>query len=468
MTVFHKWRPIEDLPEDWQSLTDGELDSLLLVWQDQKASLEEAGLLKDAVERVNREWAIETGIIEDAYTLDRGVTETLVLQGISADRITRESTNLPPERLAEILHDHLDTLEGIFAFVKGERPISTSYVKELHASLLRNVDTFFGYDSQEQLVERPLQKGAYKLKSNSVRREDGLRHEYAPPEHVASEMDRLLAIAQCQIDRNVAVEVRSAWLHHRFTQIHPFEDGNGRVARALASAVFVKAGWYPLSVHRDQRSRYIDALEVADHGDLRGLVGFFVSIQRRTMFQVLDSALAKYSPSDLDDALRIVKAKHRASEVFVKDKHQRVNLLQRDLFGVATNALHEAAAKVNNSLGLATDGASVESDSRSSELSTALASTFALDLGLRPIRLRFGTTHSLWLAFGTPKPGFIGVIDVWALWTSPPVKFEPLSAEPFSFNYRDEVPAAQSRLLKWLAPIIAQAVVRWGGPNASS
>jgi len=42
-------------------------------------------------------------------------------------------------------------------------------------------------------------------------------------------------------ENRLSVEVRAAWLqHHRFTWIHPFQDGNGRVARALASLVFLK------------------------------------------------------------------------------------------------------------------------------------------------------------------------------------------------------------------------------------
>ena len=51
--------------------------------------------------------------------------------------------------------------------------------------------------------------------------------------------------------RGVPVEVEAAWLHHRFTQIHPYQDGNGRVARALASLLFIKAGWFPVVVTRD-------------------------------------------------------------------------------------------------------------------------------------------------------------------------------------------------------------------------
>jgi Fic family protein len=48
--------------------------------------------------------------------------------------------------------------------------------------------------------------------------------------HVAAEMDKLVELHREHRAAGVAPEVESAWLHHRFTQIHPFQDGNGRVA----------------------------------------------------------------------------------------------------------------------------------------------------------------------------------------------------------------------------------------------
>lgn len=39
-----------------------------------------------------------------------------------------------------------------------------------------------------------------------------------------------------------------------FAQIHPFIDGNGRVARALSSAVFLKAGYLVLVVRDEDPS----------------------------------------------------------------------------------------------------------------------------------------------------------------------------------------------------------------------
>lgn len=88
---------------------------------------------------------------------------------------------------------------------------------------------------------------------------------------------------------DVPPEVEAAWLHQRFAQIHPFQDGNGRVARALASLVFLRAGWFPLVVHRDDRGEYIDCLEQADSGDLSALVNLLGRIQDRIYYNAFQT-----------------------------------------------------------------------------------------------------------------------------------------------------------------------------------
>jgi Fic family protein len=149
--------------------------------------------------------------------------------------------------------------------------------------LLRNQDTYAVVDQLGRAFEKELKKGQYKTEPNSPTQPDGLMHEYCPPEQVASEMDRLLAMHSEHDAQGVLIEVEAAWFHHRFTQIHPFADGNGRVARAIASLVFIKADWFPLVVKGDDWSRYVETLEKADQGDLRPLVAMFVEEQRNAL-----------------------------------------------------------------------------------------------------------------------------------------------------------------------------------------
>ena len=151
------WEPITDLPQDWSALTDGELGPLLQFWNDQRADLEKNDALSEFNQRLAREWSIETGQIEGVYNLDRGVTETLIERGINADLIPTQPGQKLPELIAAIIQDHVDVLEGLFQFVKGERPISKSYIHELHAALLRHQETStkkdqFGGRGQENVL----------------------------------------------------------------------------------------------------------------------------------------------------------------------------------------------------------------------------------------------------------------------------------------------------------------------------
>jgi hypothetical protein len=109
--------------------------------------------------------------------------------------------------------------------------------------------------------------------------------EYCPPEHVDREMERLVEMHLAHAD--VAPEIEAAWLHHRFVQIHPFQDGNGRVARALATLVCLRGGGFPLVVRASEKAAYIEALRAADRADLQPLVALVTTQQMAAYQQAL-------------------------------------------------------------------------------------------------------------------------------------------------------------------------------------
>jgi Fic family protein len=275
------WNPetgITDLEADPATLSASEIPGIKAVWTDQRTRLKGASQLSDFTERLSREWAIETGVIENLYEIERGVTQTLIERGFQAELLSHGSTNRPRDYVLQLLRDQKEALDGVFDFVSSKRALSTSYIKELHAALLRSQDTTEGVDAQGRSVEIPLIKGDWKTQANYPVR-DGVTYAYCAPEHVAAEMDRLVAIHAEHIKKNVPSEVQAAWLHHRFTQIHPFQDGNGRVARAIASLVLVKDGLFPLVVTRDDKPAYLDALEAADNGNLKRLIDMIAKLQ---------------------------------------------------------------------------------------------------------------------------------------------------------------------------------------------
>jgi hypothetical protein len=156
----------------------------------------------------------------------------------------------------------------------------------LHEVLLRRQDKYRVVDPGGNRFEVPLTKGSFKDQPNNPTRPDGSEHEYCPVPFVAAEMTGLIE-KHAEHQRNgVPPEISAAWLHHAFTQIHPFSDGNGRVARALTSAVLIKAGLFPFVAKDAERNRYIDALESADAGDLERLIGFIRQAQRNAIVEI--------------------------------------------------------------------------------------------------------------------------------------------------------------------------------------
>lgn len=74
----------------------------------------------------------------------------------------------------------------------------------------------------------------------------------------------------------------AAVVHSWLTIIHPFEDGNGRVARLLANVILLRVGWPYLIIRGSDRLQYLDALSASDDGgNLLPLFDLFVKSIKR-------------------------------------------------------------------------------------------------------------------------------------------------------------------------------------------
>lgn len=326
MAVAYEWKPIAG-PADPAALAVPELRPLIELWRKERARLEKGDALRKFTERLARRWSIETGVVERVYDVTMGVTMTLVEQGFHAALIPHGETSLPPEQLVEILGDHRASLDMVMDVVGGARNLSTGWIKELHALITRRQGTSLGVTVLGQRVEIPLEHGTYKTRPNNPTRPDGAIHEYCPPEHVASEMERLVQLYSQIPDQ--FPEVRAAWLHHAFSQIHPFQDGNGRVARALASIDFIRAGLFPLLVDRSEfATAYVPALETADRGDLAPLVRSFAGCQERMLLKAISEAEAAVGPMD-DLAAVLAAAKQKVDYQRPMHREDRERLAAR-------------------------------------------------------------------------------------------------------------------------------------------
>jgi len=466
----YQWKEISDLPQDVDSLRDRELESLFDVWNKDENRLD-AERMRVLNSQIAREWAIETGIVENVYSLDRGITQTLIRRGIDAAYIPHDASNLDPELVARIIQSHADALEGLFAFIRGERVLSTGYIKELHAALLRHQETIVVFDQFGNPFETKLERGAYKSAPNNPLRPDGTSHEYCPPEHVASEMDRLIQLHREHDERGIPPHIEAAWLHHAFTQIHPFQDGNGRVARALATLVFIKRMFFPLVVTRDDHERYIDALELADRGDLSHLVRLFSQIQKRAFTKAITMAVDVKPVKSVEEAVaatrdmlvnlgRIIPTQYLAAkqtaEALANQTSGRLNSV--------TSGLNNEIARVNGSFSFSTGvlgsppvdelraiAEKLQYDPNANDYQQSIVASLTSSRVTSRIVVSF---HSVGVSFR----GLVAAVAYFQTGDNPPI---PLSEDIFRISYQEPRNDVQLRYTPWLEECLIKGLAEW-------
>ena len=120
------------------------------------------------------------------------------------------------------------------------------------------------------------------------------RFEAPPPERVPKEIARFVAIWNVPAEKAADMALKAAFMHPHFESIHPFEDGNGRVGRALVAKVLAEGLGHPIAlpvstfVARHRRA-YYDELNIASHSlDWTSWAGFFIPV----LTELLDGFLS--------------------------------------------------------------------------------------------------------------------------------------------------------------------------------
>lgn len=262
------YAPIVDFGE-WSRLT---LD--VEKWNAHLAMVQEHGSsdpikLARARDVAKRAAAIDTGAIEGLYQLDRGITIT-----IAAQTAMWQAAFLKEDaKVRSLIESQLDAYDYVLDLATKSVPIAEVFIRELHKKICFAQETFKAL-TPGGLQEQQLNHGEYKLLPNHVLKDGGSLHSYAPVQQAPMEMSRLCKIMRSQEFEKAHPVLQAAYAHHAFTRIHPFQDGNGRVARAVASIFLYRAASIPFLVLYDHRKSYIGALEIADGGNYQPFVDF--------------------------------------------------------------------------------------------------------------------------------------------------------------------------------------------------
>jgi fido (protein-threonine AMPylation protein) len=242
-----------------------------------------------------------------------GNTQTLLQTGfanaVESECVMQSSEFESKNSMLLALEDQKNVLEYTWKFIKHNEtpsnsnfkpqgPIDDNWFKLLHTELTRNQKYTVSTDSSGNDVRLLLHHGHYKTRENSPTTKLGFLFEYCPPHLVDSEMKKFYSYMERVLsDPNVPPEVAAAWIHYAYISIHPFEDGNGRIARLLASLVFVKANLVPLWIDGSDINAYFNALKLADQGNLQPLVDLFGFFQCRLINIILSNM---HCPTSVD------------------------------------------------------------------------------------------------------------------------------------------------------------------------
>jgi Fic family protein len=101
----------------------------------------------------------------------------------------------------------------------------------------------------------------------------GAKHVPPNAARVPEKMAALFADVAAAWKTDAPVEVASR-LHYGIASIHPFRDGNGRTARLAMNVCLMKHGYPPIVLSADDRTRYYQALDAADAGDMDSFTSF--------------------------------------------------------------------------------------------------------------------------------------------------------------------------------------------------
>lgn len=146
-----------------------------------------------------------------------------------------------------------------------ETPLTQNFIRTLHKTLLR--EDYMVYSNLPTGVHTSyvIHAGQYKTRPNSVITRYGERFEYASPEETPGLMSDLVDwYNKAEQEGKLSPVELAALFHYRYIRIHPFEDGNGRIARLMMNYILTRHDYPMVVVRSRKKSEYIEALHQAD------------------------------------------------------------------------------------------------------------------------------------------------------------------------------------------------------------
>ena len=279
---------IEELYQEWQSLQP---------------------LNEEGQRRLDRKFMLEFNYNSnhiEGNTLTYGQTELLLLFGKVVD-----AANMKDLEDMKASNVGLNMMKEQAASVY---PLTETFIRQLHQTILREDYTVFRQLPGGQQTSYVVHAGVYKTRPNSVITRSGEHFEYASPEETPALMTDLVAWYQEEEQKGkLSLAELCALFHYRYIRIHPFEDGNGRIARLLVNFILTRHHYPMIVVKSADKENYLNALSACDgfvgtspskgaHADI-SKIGPFVAYIEKCMERALTTCIraAKGQSIEEDD-----------------------------------------------------------------------------------------------------------------------------------------------------------------------
>lgn len=193
-------------------------------------------------------WTHHTTALE-GNTLTEGDTRLVLEEGVTISG--------KPIRDHEEVKGHVKALDAMAEICERSPPVLTMEdLHRLHSSVVG-----------ERFISSLHPVGAWKRMANviHVRTKDGDTAflDFSSPEHVQDMMAEWLQETNAVLSAGVelgSAPAAFAKTHLGFTQVHPYYDGNGRMARILSNIPLLASGLPPLMIDLEHRFEYLASL----------------------------------------------------------------------------------------------------------------------------------------------------------------------------------------------------------------
>ncbi|MBD3298441.1 MAG: hypothetical protein GF341_07295 [candidate division Zixibacteria bacterium] len=205
--------------------------------------------------------AVHSNAIEER-SIDR-----VFLQILLHDAGIKERSAISPqyEYAYRVLKGQQAMFQNLEARAAAKEPLSISLLLEMH----------------RQVFGRAWKQGAGEFRTSDVSIAQ-VRHQPPPAQNVQTLLhqrfvginEALDTIGEVTRESFGRILQLAAQAHYLVAAVHPFEDGNGRMARAIGDYVFLRFGMYYDVIMTDYRSEYLDSLEESSLTDCTPLYDF--------------------------------------------------------------------------------------------------------------------------------------------------------------------------------------------------